>query len=104
MAARLRILKDVLFLVIAFTVIATPKVESHEWYDKVCCHNKDCAPVTKSWVSQEGIWMVQTKFGSGAVERGITIFKPSRDTKMHACIIHGAERTEVRCLFIKGQG
>lgn len=30
-----------------FTVYHPPPAEAHKWYDYECCHENDCAPVTK---------------------------------------------------------
>jgi len=68
----------------------------HGWYDTDCCHDNDCAPITKeAWPQgRDGDSIITTKQGEGRTGPGTRI-RPSKDEKDHACIMHG----RVMCVY-----
>ena len=84
---------------------------AHDFYDRECCSNMDCAPVEKVEVlpssaiasmlvppanaSPPSIMFVTTKHGTVQVPHNMK-FRESKDARMHACIIHG----RLICLYM----
>lgn len=75
----------VLLIVLCFSLPA----RAHDWYDKDCCHNKDCAPITKIEQSGSGLEITTTmsnSLGLTGVVTKYTSFRLSKDKEEHACI------------------
>ena len=96
-----------LFGLLIFIALSNSKAHSHEWYDKECCSDKDCAPVEeiKFLTDKEGRATVSVKTKHGYAEgqlKHITI-RPSKDDEYHACLVvyHAAV---IRCLYVPAGG
>lgn len=59
---------------------------AHDFYDPECCHDKDCAPVTRIEKTENGDLMT-TKYGTILVNPNHTNFlkKISPDENYHVC-------------------
>jgi len=65
------------------------EVYSHNWYDKWCCNEKDCAPVTKMIRHKSGNgWIMTSKHGSAFVpdDPNQVRMLPSQDSNVHLCL------------------
>ena len=69
---------------------------AHSWYPADCCHDEDCAPVTKFENVGDGYFRVTIENGRSALFHKYLPKMPSRDERMHACIYQG----EPMCLFV----
>ncbi len=67
-------------------------------YDKDCCGEQDCAPITGSHTGPDGKVYYTNKYGTKAFEEGFTKLRPSQDQFTHACIF--GER--LWCLYVPG--
>ena len=94
MMVDLRTVCLLVFLIVLLVEFST-KAQGHEWYDKECCSDKDCAPVTKlSRAPNNKGWIMSTKYASN-------VFVPdsmrpdksraSKDSKVHLCVMNLAE-------------
>lgn len=79
---------------------------AHGWYPKDCCHDNDCAPVesTEWQVPTRGgrpRFIVTSKHGRAVVRDGVSI-RPSKDNRMHVCMMRydALGEMEVTCLFM----
>lgn len=82
-------------------LLSATAAAAHGWYDAACCHDNDCAPVTKTEVAQPFVYAgvaslgaqtpalwVTTKHGRAMVPPNM-IPKESKDSQPHACIREG---------------
>jgi len=86
----------------ALIVGATGTATAHDWYEKDCCHNKDCAPILRE--DKETVTTIH-----GTARKSTLMIKPerrSKDYNDHACIIHpwggdagGSVEPAVRCIY-----
>ena len=72
------------------------------WYDRQCCHDRDCEPVEPGAIRQtaEG-YVIRYMTSRGYVAEGFLPYgasgiRPSRDAQEHAC----APQTRVVCIYI----
>ena len=92
-----------------FLLLSTTVAFGHGWYDPECCHDQDCAPVTKTELvpgfayagiaglgkPQPPTLWVTTRHGRAAVPQSL-IPKQSKDNNAHACIREG----KVICYYL----
>lgn len=82
-------------------LISTPAL-GHSWYDHECCHDKDCAEVTKIEKSGDTTFM-KTKFGTFPVGPDSDHkIKKSQDEKIHLCAVpdmYAPNRYKIRCIY-----
>lgn len=95
-----------LMVALLLLIMITTNALSHSWYDADCCSGNDCSPITiiktegsvitfKTELFKEEVFTVdQSKMPSHHV-------RPSKDARMHACVIH-TEGYYVRCLYVGG--
>jgi len=97
----------VLFVCVLFIYFVAVGAKSHEWYDKECCSDNDCAPVEeiKFSTDEQGndVVAVRTKHGFAEGQLKHISIRPSKDDEYHACIItyHAAF---IRCLYAPAGG
>jgi len=70
---------------------------AHDWYDRDCCHNLDCAPVDKAESSGYATAFSFWPNGMTVTTRVGTVFVPedfprrqSKDGRIHVCMRPGA--------------
>lgn len=73
------------FLASLLMIVTITAGKAHDWYDKRCCHENDCAPARVS-VLPNGNIVATTKHGT-AVFGPNTERLPSRDGQWHACML-----------------
>ena len=68
-------------------VIAGP-AQGHDFYDKKCCDNQDCAPASKIIRNADGSITVTTKHGTARYYPRYRRDhrRPSKDQRYHACM------------------
>jgi hypothetical protein len=74
------------FVFITLLVLVNPSTKGHEWYDKGCCSEQDCAPIIEKHRDIQGNWVVTTRHGT-AIFSFSTRIRPSKDEKDHACMM-----------------
>lgn len=79
-------------LLLVNTVFET---SAHSWYHSFCCHQNDCAPVSRVTLDEQGELIYTTPFGSAKRDLSTTIL-PSQDANYHACIRDG----KLLCIYI----
>lgn len=91
--------------VVAGTAALGPAI-GHGWYPKDCCHDMDCAPVeSMAWLAPtrkgQPRLVVTSKHGRAVVREGVSI-RPSKDHRMHVCMLRydPLGEMEVTCLFL----
>lgn len=100
-----------LFWMSVITIGSIVTAHAHEWYDKECCDNRDCAQITKRTDQIiNGIpgWQIETKFGTAWLPKNFMNnksqmkIKPSRDENWHACILNDelSSGSLIRCIYV----
>ena len=98
-----------IFVIIGVLVLTVVIAAAHSFYDPECCHDQDCAPVTKTELipgfayagiaslgkpQPPALW-VTTRHGRAAVPQNM-IPRESKDADAHACIRLG----KVICYYL----
>lgn len=98
-----------LAFVVAIWFLLAPPARAHEWYDAVCCSDRDCAAVVPSSVTAtaEG-WLVYLEAGQHPMlgtkpVREVVPYasgkvRQSGDMDFHVCLSPGA--VTLRCLYV----
>lgn len=81
-----KVIWAVIILITLIAIVGANAAQSHEWYDKECCSDDDCAPVEKTVYNDNGSITVTSKHGTVTIPRGFPR-KPSKDEKDHVCIL-----------------
>lgn len=89
-------------LLLAAHLVASP-VSAHDWYDRECCSDHDCAPIKRSIIQWTPTgWRVVIRPGEHPLARQrieavipFSQIRQSRDQFWHACIVAG----RVLCLY-----
>jgi hypothetical protein len=99
-----------LMVALLLLIMITTNALAHSWYDVDCCSGNDCSPIT--WMEQKGsVITFKTELFKDEVFKVDMAklpshhIRPSKDAKMHACVIHTlsyAEGYYVRCLYVGG--
>jgi hypothetical protein len=90
------------FLLCACLLLLSPSLGSvawsHDFYDKFCCHNRDCRPVPATSISEapEGYLVRETGELIPYQDRRI---HPSPDNDFHRCSIHGDADSHTLCIY-----
>jgi hypothetical protein len=71
---------------------------SHDWYDKRCCSNKDCAPATRiERLSSGGVYATSEQ---GTAYCSQDMFRPSADHQYHVCMRPGGFAPAMLCICL----
>lgn len=85
------ILLATLFMMLTSLIIIA-HAWAHDWYPLECCHNQDCAPITK----YDPVTKIVSTSRASAQLDALTRYYESKDNKTHACIRGG----KVVCFFL----
>jgi len=72
--------------------------QAHSFYSKECCHDNDCAPVTRVENADNGRWMT-TIHGRVFVPWGFKPVYPAPDGALHLCVVRPATGVAPRCIY-----
>ncbi len=77
---------------------ATSAVRAHEFYDKFCCHDRDCRPVPATSIreSSQGYLVRETGEIIPYQDRRV---HPSPDSDFHRCSIQGDPTRRTLCIY-----
>lgn len=76
----------------------TSVAQSHEFYDKFCCHDRDCRPIPATSISEasEGYLVRETGELIPYQDRRV---HPSPDSNFHRCSIRGEPKAQTLCIY-----
>ena len=71
---------------------------SHDFYDTLCCHNRDCRPVPATSIHEEPDGYVVQETGELIPYQDRRIH-PSPDNNFHRCSIRGDANSHTLCIY-----
>lgn len=84
----------------ALTLLAAPSEgKAHDWYPYECCHDIDCAPVTRVERSDSGGMVVTSQHGIVFIPDSM-MRRESKDARMHVCMRPGLNGMRAICIFV----
>ncbi len=89
--------KTTAILTLALCTLPAPRGDiamAHSWYPPECCHNQDCAPITRMDRLPNGDYSYVTPHGAAVISANTSV-RDSKDHRIHACIRFG----RLVCLF-----
>lgn len=81
------IISMIFFVIIIASTLSflITNAHSHEWYDKECCSEQDCAPVLSLSKNSDGSMNLTSKHGTVNIPKEFSK-RPSRDNQEHICM------------------
>jgi hypothetical protein len=90
------------WLVIAAVLPAVLSIPSwsHDWYEKRCCSDKDCAPATRVEPLSGGGVYATSEHGTAFCSK--EMHRPSADHRYHVCMRPSGFAPACICLYVPG--
>lgn len=77
----------IFFVIVIATTLGffATQVKAHDWYDKDCCSEHDCAPVLLFQENENGTLTLTSKHGTVTIDKTFSK-RPSLDNQEHICM------------------